>query len=109
MDQNRQKLLIGALAVVALGAGSYYMFLAPGSAPPPVAQDTGEIVGKVRERKESKAAPTKTRTVSKPSAPTEPLVGKTREAPTERDVPTGKTRTRAETKVKKKDDRPIAG
>lgn len=109
MDQNRQKLLIGALAVVALGAGSYYVFFASGSGPAVNQQDTGPIVVKERQRAETKAAPSRTRDTTKASAPQAPIEGRTRAEPVEREAPQGKTRTRGPAKVQKKDDRPIAG
>lgn len=63
MDQQaKQKVLIGVLAVLAIGAGSYY-FLAGGDGPKQVQQDTGPVVQKERavvtettkERKTSRA------------------------------------------------------
>lgn len=109
MDQNRQKLLIGALAVVALGAGSYYMFFAADSGPAKVQEDTGPIVVKERQRSTAKVAPTRTRDTSARNAPDEPVVGRDRAEPEEREAPTSRDRKRGPTKVKKKEDRPIAG
>jgi len=64
MDQQaKQKVLIGVLAVLAIGAGSYY-FLAGGDGPAQVVQNTGPVeqkarvveTEKVKERQTTRAA-----------------------------------------------------
>ncbi len=61
MDQNKQKLLIGALAVVALGAGSYFFFFRETSAPVQQTSNETTFVPRQREVRQTAKAPTRAR------------------------------------------------
>jgi len=101
MDQNRQKLLIGVLAVAALGAGSYFLFLRPEPSHSMTAADPSTV--QVRERTAQQST-TKTRERERPTATRqrpEDIEVAERARPEDRALPT-RTRARGTERIEKK-------
>lgn len=106
MDQNRQRLLIAAVAAIALGAGAYAVFFAPAAPPPQAATGDTQLV--VPQRPTSAPAAPGGKQTPKGTATASSVPGKDRQDPA--DAPLhGKDRETRPKPVRVKDKRQIAG
>lgn len=106
MEQIRQRLLVGALAVVVLGAGSYALF-GNRSAPPAQAEPDRPII--VKHGPPEDAVTQAGTRPPKPATPTASTAPRPR-PPTASDAPVqGKDRPKRSGKPPEKDKRPAAG